>query len=145
MPEDKGLGIHRAVFLDALAPLIDSLRVHFNKRCIGVKELPDSQMDISFVDGTTVQADVVLGADGIRSNIRTFVVGSDTTEAYAKDNGDRSSNVADVVRVAFTGTLAYRGLVPAEKAKEQGVKLDLTQRPHCLAGDDKVSYFACGK
>ena len=118
--------------------LLEPSRAHFNKRCTGVRELPDSQIQISFADGTTAEADILLGADGIRSNIRTFVVDAETSSGHANGDGGASNEVADVVRTAFTNTLAYRGLVPTELAKERGVKIDLAKRPYCFVGSDKV-------
>ena len=94
-------------------------------------------MEITFTDGTTVKADIVLGADGVRSRVRTFVVGPEAP----LDSGDseyRSNEETGVVRVAFTNTLAYRGLVPAEQAAGKGVKIDLTKKAHCFIGKDKV-------
>ena len=70
--------------------------------------------------------------------IRTFVVGAETSSGHANGDGGASNGVADVVRTAFTNTLAYRGLVPTEQAKERGVKIDLAKRPHCFVGSDKV-------
>lgn len=140
-PEHVGLGIHRAVFLDALVHLLDPSKAHFHKRCVGVKELHDSRMQISFADGMTAEADVVLGTDGVRSNVRTFVLGAEEANTTSENDEGGNENVANVKRVAFTNTLAYRGLVPTEQAIKEGVKIDLTKRPHCFVGLDKVSPF----
>ena len=94
-------------------------------------------MEITFTDGTTAEADIVLGADGVRSRVRTFVVGPEAS-VDPRDDGDGSNEESDVVRVAFTNTLAYRGLVPAEQAVGKGVQVDLTKRAHCFIGKDKV-------
>ncbi|KAI5122975.1 hypothetical protein M0805_006854 [Coniferiporia weirii] len=118
-PEDKGLGIHRAAFLDALVHLVDPAKTHFNKRCTSLKTSSESRVQINFADGTSAEADVVLGADGIRSSVRHFVLGPEGQGA------------------AFTNTYAYRGLVPNEKLKSLGVKTDLSKRPHCFTGTGK--------
>ncbi|KAH0838116.1 hypothetical protein J3R83DRAFT_6362 [Lanmaoa asiatica] len=114
LPEDVGLGIHRAAFLCALVELIDTAAItHFNKRFL----------DKSFTLKTAPhsEADVVLGADGIRSTVRQAV------------SGDPESKK----RVVFTRTVAYRSLLLWEDVKRAGVTMKLTERPHCFAGVDK--------
>ncbi|KAH8117595.1 FAD/NAD-binding domain-containing protein [Phellopilus nigrolimitatus] len=123
--EDATLSIHRAVFLDALVHLVDTAKTHFNKRCIGL-HAPTSpsepaQMQIEFADGSRAQADVVLGADGIKSAVRTFVLGVDVAQAACK----------------YTNTYAYRALVPTEKAELAGIKSNLRGRLHCFCGPGK--------
>lgn len=131
--------IFRAVFLDALVPLLESSRAHFNKRCIGTQELPNGKMQLTFTDGSQVEADVVLGADGIRSAIRKSVVGANGsgTEGVERENGE----IDRVHGVAFTNTIAYRGLVPTHIALQNGVDADFARSPRCLIGKDKVIHF----
>jgi salicylate hydroxylase len=47
--------------------------IHLNKRVIDVK-LQTQGVDIEFADATTIHADLLIGADGIRSAIRGFLV-----------------------------------------------------------------------
>ena len=63
-------------------------------------------MHLSFADGTSAEAGVVLGADGVRSVVRTYVVGEESGETEEK---------LGVVRAAFTNTFAYRAFVEVEK------------------------------
>ena len=58
-------------------------------------------MVLHFKDGTSATADAVVGADGIHSTVRKFLL----PEKY--------------VEPVFTGTVAYRGLVPMDKAVEK--------------------------
>ena len=63
---------------------------------------------------------VVLGADGIRSTVRDYVLG-------AKED-----------RVQFSNTFAYRGLVPAAQLREAGCRIDASEHPACICGPSKV-------
>lgn len=121
----------RAAFLDALVHLVDPSKTNFNKRCVSLAtSQKSSRIQVNFADGTNTEADIVFGADGIKSVVRTFVV-----------EGDEHEEVSAVpVRTAFTNTIAYRALVPSKKLKEIGVKTDMVARPHGWIGPDKVNY-----
>lgn len=86
-------------------------------------------MKINFADGSSAEAHVILGADGIKSAVRAFV---------ADENAD-STNGSQLGRVAFTNTYAYRALVPTEEVEKLGIKANLRSRPHCFCGPGKVS------
>ncbi|THH10191.1 hypothetical protein EW145_g1489 [Phellinidium pouzarii] len=131
---DEGIGIHRVTFLEALVHLVDPNKTHFNKRCISLSTPSESCTQINFADGTSAEADVVLGADGIRSNVRSYVVGSATQDHHVNGNGNIP---ASPVRAVFTNTYAYRGLVPTEQLKSLGMKTDLSKTLHCIAGPGK--------
>ena len=131
-PEDVLFGIYLPMFIDALVHLIDPKRTHFNKRFIGVSQSStSSQVKMNFADGTAVEADVVLGADGIRSAVRSYVVGR---QKGAKQNASGSKGDA-----AFTNTIAYRGLVPVDEVAKLNLKVDLSPRPLCWVGKNNVS------
>ncbi|KAH8099306.1 FAD/NAD-P-binding domain-containing protein [Cristinia sonorae] len=121
-PEDFGLGIARFAFLDALLKHFDIRRVHFNKRCVGLSDLPGNPriQVITFNDGSTYEAHLVIGADGIKSTIRSIITGC-TIDAH----------------VAWSNTGAYRGLVQLHETKKAGVKIDLAAGFWCFMGPDK--------
>ncbi|KIM88945.1 hypothetical protein PILCRDRAFT_245641 [Piloderma croceum F 1598] len=114
--EDCGLGIHRAAFLDALVELVDPNITHFNKRCTSISK-SSTRSTVHFSDGSTHEADVIIGADGIRSAVRGSVV--------------------DDKHLAFTNAVAYRGLVSAQTLKDAGFKTNASERPINFVGNDK--------
>jgi 2-polyprenyl-6-methoxyphenol hydroxylase-like FAD-dependent oxidoreductase len=66
--------IHRAVFQKILAESFGLEKIHFQKECVRVREPADSgQVHLEFKDGTEIAADLVIGADGLRSKVREFV------------------------------------------------------------------------
>ena len=95
--------VHRAHFLDELVRGVPTERAHFNKRVQSIEEKEGSPVVLHFKDGTTATADAVIGADGIHSSTREFIL------------GERDMSVHSV----FAGSVAYRGLIPMDKAVEK--------------------------
>ncbi|MFI6348146.1 FAD-dependent oxidoreductase [Streptomyces sp. NPDC050560] len=61
--------VHRALHDIAVAR---GIRVEHGKRLVGADEGPDT-VTARFADGTTATADVLIGADGIHSTVRTMI------------------------------------------------------------------------
>ncbi|KAH7364504.1 hypothetical protein BKA65DRAFT_390107 [Rhexocercosporidium sp. MPI-PUGE-AT-0058] len=93
--------VHRAHFLDSLVKLVPDGVAKFGKRVESVSET-GSKMKLTFHDGSTAEADAVIGCDGVKSRTRQILLGPD----------HESTNPT------FTGKYAYRGLIPMEKAVE---------------------------
>ncbi|KAA2264897.1 hypothetical protein F0L68_07475 [Solihabitans fulvus] len=68
--------------------------VLLGRACAGVAQDADG-VELSFRDGSTARADVLIGADGVHSAIRTTVAGPDTA--------------------VFSGTSGFRGLAPVDR------------------------------
>lgn len=92
------LTMHRADLMTALEQAMPSDNVRLGKRTQSIVETPDG-IDMTFADGSTQRVDVLVGADGIHSTVRTAIVGKE--------------------HPVFTGVVAFRAVVPAERL--QGV------------------------
>ena len=86
---------HRADLLDVIARAVPDGDVRLGKRCVAVG-LSRPRHTLSFADGETAEADVVIGADGIHSLVRAAL----TAPASP----------------AYSGLCAFRALVRAEDA-----------------------------
>jgi 2-polyprenyl-6-methoxyphenol hydroxylase-like FAD-dependent oxidoreductase len=62
--------VHRAELLDILAGAFGSERLHLGQTCSGFEE-DTGRVSARFADGETVRADVLVGADGLHSVVRT--------------------------------------------------------------------------
>jgi len=92
---------HRADLLDALGRVVPDGAVRLGRRCVNVEvgaSKNTGQARLTFADGEVIDADVVIGADGIHSLIRAAV--TETTETPP----------------AYSGSCAFRALVPARDA-----------------------------
>lgn len=92
--------VHRAHFLDEMVKLFPSEHATFGKRLVSYDDNGDKGVTLSFEDGTTAEADCLIGCDGIKSHVRPILIGQDHPAAHA----------------VFSGKYAYRGLIPMEKA-----------------------------
>jgi salicylate hydroxylase len=88
-----GCSVHRADLLDVLGNPLPSEIVHLGARCTGV-ESTSSGAVARFNDGSEVEADVIVGADGIHSAVRSSLFGPDAPR--------------------FTGKICWRCLVPVD-------------------------------
>jgi 2-polyprenyl-6-methoxyphenol hydroxylase-like FAD-dependent oxidoreductase len=66
--------IHRADLVAALASHLPQGVAHYGHECVAVEE-SERRPRVRFANGHTDEADVVIGADGIRSVVRTAILG----------------------------------------------------------------------
>ena len=67
---------HRADLLTALQSGVDPARIHLNHHLTGIEE-ESSAILLTFANGTTFKADIVIAADGIHSVVRRALYGDD--------------------------------------------------------------------
>jgi len=87
-------GMHRADFVDFLAANLPAGIVHTGHRAIGFEQTGDVAR-VKFANGATAEAEVVVAADGIHSELRSYVFPPS--------------------KPVFHGTISYRGLVSRER------------------------------
>jgi 6-hydroxynicotinate 3-monooxygenase len=68
------LAVHRGDFHALLLSAVDSSRIEFGKRLVDLDPSGDA-VKLGFEDGTKAEADIVIGADGVRSRVREVLIG----------------------------------------------------------------------
>ncbi|MCK0150127.1 FAD-dependent monooxygenase [Marivita sp. S6314] len=91
------LTIHRADLLEALRDRLPADRLQLGKAVSGVVT-DDTSATVTFDDGSEQAFDLVVGADGIHSAVRTALWGQDHPK--------------------YTGMVSYRGVFPRETAPD---------------------------
>ena len=84
-------GMHRADLVDMLANALPGGIVHTGHRGVTFEQT-DNTACVSFANGTSAEADIIIAADGIHSELRQYV--------------------APPSRPVFHGSVAYRGVLP---------------------------------
>jgi salicylate hydroxylase len=87
-------GIHRADLQRVLSTALGGHGLHLGCRLVNLVDERDS-VRLEFANGRVEHADLVVGADGVRSTVRRWVTGED-----------------DIV---YSGTSGFRGIVPVDK------------------------------
>jgi salicylate hydroxylase len=113
--------MHRADLLAALAGRVPADRLHLGHRLTALTDDGD-RVEARFANGARVESDVLVGADGIHSPTRGLLFGPENPR--------------------FTGCIAYRGLVPAERLRTLG--LEVTTQVWMGPGGHFVHYFVSG-
>lgn len=91
------LTLHRADLLEALRSQLPEQTLHFGKAVSDVTN-DTSGARIEFEDGSEASFDLVIGADGIHSAVRTALWGQDQPK--------------------YTGMVSYRGVFPRDRAPD---------------------------
>ncbi len=100
------LAMHRGDLHAALADLVPAEHIHLGRKLRSIEQ-DGSQVSLSFEDGERVQADVVIGADGVHSLIRDHVAGRENPR--------------------FTGRIAYRTTFPTSRLKGVDIGMSRTK------------------
>ncbi len=123
-------GIHRADLQITLSRAFGTEHLHLGCRLVNILE-QHGEVVLEFGNGRTHHADVVVGADGVRSTVRRWVTGADDAR--------------------YSGTSAFRGIVPAENLPSlpdpQAIQFWMGPDGHLLhyaigGGGESVNFFA---
>ena len=108
--------VYRPDLVDVLASVLGEVDTHFDTEVVGARQVVDgAALDLS--DGSSMEADVVVGADGIHSAVRSAVFGRSESR--------------------FSRSVAYRALIPRSAVPDLPVEVTNRLGP----GQHLVSYF----
>jgi len=87
-------GLHRAELQRILSAALSRERLHLGHRLVDFKDRGD-RIVLTFADGQSAEADLVIAADGVRSTARSYVSGGE--------------------QLQYSRTSGFRGIVPISK------------------------------
>ena len=103
--------LHRAIVEHAETQAIP---INYNKRLVNIEDIPNHPIVAHFADGTSAEGDFIVGADGIRSQVRQLVM-------------------PEAPKPSYTGMLAPGGFSPCLNT---GVTPRSDQRVHFIFGQN---------
>ncbi len=93
---------HRADLVNLLAAAVPPERLHVGHRLVDLEQRGE-RVTARFEHGASAEADLLIGADGIHSRVRTIIFGPE--------------------KPRFTGCVVWRGMVPAERIAHLDVEV----------------------
>jgi salicylate hydroxylase len=94
---------HRADLLAVLVRELPGDGLHVSHRLVGFDDRGD-RVSLAFENGETAEVDLLIGADGIHSTVQRLLFGEQSPH--------------------FTGCIAYRGLIPAERVADLEIAVE---------------------
>ena len=125
---------HRADLQKLLARHLRAYdRIQYAKRLASYTE-PASSRDpvvLKFQDGTQATCDVLVGCDGVHSAVRRTMYADLANEAEARGDSEEAARFKALNDPVWSGTVAYRGLVPTSELAED--VLQVARIPHIVS------------
>ena len=115
------LTAHRADLQRIIASSLPKERIHLGHRLARLIDHGD-RVEAEFANGNRIATDILVGADGIHSTVRTLLFGEEAPQ--------------------FAGCVAYRGLVPVERIAD--LDLERGNQSWLGPGGHLVHYFVSG-
>jgi salicylate hydroxylase len=122
------MGMHRADMIEMLASALPEGVIHTGHHAVAFEQ-DDHGAEVTFANGPSCKADIIVGADGIHSLLSEHIGGGLERE--------------------FSGSIAYRGLVPIEQLpgwSNEPMMLWMGERKHFMVypvrGGSLMNYVA---
>ena len=114
--------LHRADFQTVLLRKLPTSyrdRIYCSKRLRSYEQPHGGPITLLFEDGTSTSCDVLVGADGLKSAVRRSLLGQKASIAQSQNNWSEAADITALIEPAWSGTNAYRTLIPADRLKSR--------------------------
>jgi len=149
-------GFPRPAIVQALVnKLGKNCHTHLSKRVssYSAPSFSNSSVTLHFTDGSAAQCDVLIGADGIKSSVRRCMLEDLAVrmdgEAQIKDGplhprlslldpSKEAATIRNSVHPIWSGTLAYRAMIPASDLAKKAPTHRVLSTPMCVRNASSV-------
>ena len=126
------LAFHRPDFHGVILRHLSShCRTYTGKRLVSYSHTssPQPVTKLYFRDGTTATCDVLIGADGVKSAVRSARVKELAALAQAEGRDEEAQKLLAAGSPKWSGTVAYRALIPAEALRQHVPQHQVLNQP----------------
>lgn len=114
------LTFHRADFQAVLLRrILTPCRIHCSKRLRSYEQRHGGPIALLFEDDTSASCDVLVGADGLKSAVRRSLLREKARRAQSQNNWSEAADITALIEPVWSGTNAYRALVPADRLRSR--------------------------
>ncbi|KAI9654327.1 MAG: hypothetical protein M1821_006643 [Bathelium mastoideum] len=131
--------VHRAAFLQELLANVPQERMHAGKKLEKIDPNSDGSITLRFADGTTHDCDILIGADGIRSTVRKFILGANDPAVSPRNTG--SWCIMTLKPFAEAQASIGKGVVDVEDAREYSWIGDRSYMLHNVLDQGRLVQF----
>ncbi|KAL0956449.1 hypothetical protein HGRIS_002597 [Hohenbuehelia grisea] len=119
MTHGRLITLHRADLQRVLlSHLADKCQITCSKQLSSYEEQEFGPIELSFADGTSSTCDVLIGADGIRSGIRSCMLAVQPVQNFTDQQLAEIGLRPSAIHPIWTGYTAYRTLISADRLKQ---------------------------
>ena len=135
------LAFHRPDFHAALLRhLSPQCHTYTSKRLVSYSHTisPQPATKLYFRDGTTAVCDVLIGADGVKSSVRSAVVKELSVVAQAEGRHEDAQKLLAAGPPRWSGTVAYRAVIPSETLRRHAPRHQVLEKPMLVSEPQAV-------
>lgn len=140
---------HRPEFQRVLlSHLSSSCRTHTSKRLLRFEQDADvgpqsSPIRLFFQDGTTTDCDLLVGADGLKSAVRSCMLDAVAAELQAQGKDAEADEALRAVRPVWSGTMAYRTTIASDVLQGRHPNHRVLATPHVVGPVPTLAHRPC--
>jgi salicylate hydroxylase len=135
---------HRADFQQVLLRrLQNSCKAHYSKRLRSYKQRLSGPIELLFEDGSVTSCDVLIGADGLKSAVRRTFLAEKAEWAKSEEKWAEVANINASVDPVWSGTNAYRALIPADRLRARAPDHPIFREPTQVSGQPAYLFIGC--
>ncbi|KAL4259536.1 FAD/NAD(P)-binding domain superfamily protein [Pleurotus pulmonarius] len=130
---------HRAAFQQVLVQkFVKTGEIQYSKRLKGYRylEAPSRKIELVFEDGSLAFCDILIGADGVRSAVRTTMLTAEARLLASNGHSSEANELLGCIRPSWSGQIVYRAVIPAEALRKRSPHHESIRQATMYLGKD---------
>lgn len=126
------ISFHRGELQEVLLSHVpESCKIHFSKRLTCYTQRHSGKIDLLFHDGTSAPCDILIGADSIKSVVRSYLLREQAQRDISSGRLEDAQYLIQAIDPVWTGSMVYRSIISKERLEEMAPSLasQVMERP----------------